>query len=268
MSVATDNNPASPAQGAEHSRRPGALERALEAAIRDTDRIGELLDTLRTARLWLPLPADGPRIGPDGAVTLPTVTYLGGDFVPAYTSADLLAQLACLLDPAAADPAAMPHLAVKAADLARLLPPGVGIALNAGAPQSVPIYPQGVAFLAADDKPADMSRISVGPLPEQPDDLFARIAAGLTGIPQASRADAAWLSVRFRGEGLLVSVTLDDPGDAAVRETVVTALEQAAALTRQDGGYPIDVTFAGEAEADYIDRWIAAFGTRFYERAS
>jgi hypothetical protein len=39
---------------------------------------------------------------------------------------------------------------VRAADLARLLPPTIGIALNAGASESVPVYPPGVAYLAED----------------------------------------------------------------------------------------------------------------------
>jgi hypothetical protein len=276
MSVATDNNPATPPRGGHQDLPAGTVEWALAAAIRDATRIGDLLDALRSARLWLPLPAGGPQVSRDGSVCLPTVTYLGGEFVPAYTSAELLTQLAGRDDagaaadaalPATVLPATVPHLAVRAADLASLLPPGIGIALNPGATESVPIYPQGVAFLAADDAAADLSRVSVGPVPEQPDALFAEIDAGLARIPAVSQADAAWLSVRFSGEGLVVSVTLDDPADDAVREEVVTALEQAAALASQDAGFPIDVTFPGESEPDYLDRWITAFGTRFYQRA-
>jgi hypothetical protein len=288
MSVATDNNPATPASGGHPHPPAGTVEWALAAAIRDATRIGDLLDALRSARLWLPLPDGGPQVTRDGAVNLPTVTYLGGEFVPAYTSAELLAQLAGGTDRspasavpqtalpqttgphttashAAVAPQTLPHLVVRAADLASLLPPGIGIALNPGASESVPIYPQGVAFLAADDDAADLSRVSVGPVPEQSDALFAEIDAGLAGIPAVSRADAAWLSVRFSGEGLLVSVTLDDPANYVVRDEVVTALEQAAA--RHDSGFPIDVTFPGVSEPDYLDRWIAAFGTQFYQRA-
>jgi hypothetical protein len=36
--------------------------------------------------------------------------------------------------------AAMPHIVVPAAELARRMPPGVGIALNPDAEASVPIY--------------------------------------------------------------------------------------------------------------------------------
>jgi hypothetical protein len=270
MNVATRNNTATPAPAGTHRAtaaspdQAAAVDRALAAAIIDAARIGDLLDTLRTARLWLPLPEDGVPVTDTGAVTLPTVTYLGSEFVPAYTSAELLAGLA---EPGpAARPETIPHAVVRASDLARLLPPGIGIALNAGASESVPVYPQGVAFLAADDAAADVSRISVGPLPAQPEDLFAGIRAGLAAIPQASQAVAAWLSVQFSGEGLIISVTLDDPADALVRETVVAVLEQAASAAQRDGGYPIDVTFPGEGEPDYIDHWIATSGTPFYQR--
>ncbi len=232
------------------------MERALTAATHDATKIGDLLETLRAARLWLPLPEDESTVTAGGAVELPTVTYLGSVFVPAYTSRELLATSA----------GQVPHAAVLAADLARLMPPGVGIALNAGATQSVPIYPPGVGFLAADASAAGLDRVSLGPLPTEPDDLLAEIRAGLAGIPQAAEASAAWLSVRFSGEGMIISVTLDDPADAAARDAVVAMLEQAAQAATHDGGYPIDVTFPGEGEPDQIDRWIAARAEPFYRR--
>ena len=288
MSVGTDNNAANaatsgavlpgPAESAVTGGEPAtpdAVERALAAAIQDASKIGDLLDTLRSARLWLPLPACAAGSGtagsgtasPDtGAVTLPTVVYLGCEFIPAYTSADLLTGLA---DPAAvAGPpgALVPHIVVRAADLAGLMPPDVGIALNAGASQSVPVYPQGVAFLAADE-PTDDRRITVGPLPVEPEDLLAAIRAGLACIPQARRASAGWLSVQFAGEGMIVSVTLDDPSDARVRDQVIAALERAARDASHHAGYPIDVTFPGEGEPDHIDHWIATGTEPFYVRA-
>ena len=55
------------------------------------------------------------------AVVLPTVTYLGAEFVPAFTSAGRLAGWF------GQDPvppfAAMPHIVVPAAELARRMPP-------------------------------------------------------------------------------------------------------------------------------------------------
>jgi len=269
MSAPTDSNATAPAasgtvQLPTMPRQLNALERALAAAIQDATKIGDLLDALRSARLWLPLPAPGgpspapaaSAAGTDGAVTLPTVVYLGCDFIPGYTSAEMLRRLA----------GGVPHLAVRATDLARLLPPDVGIALNAGAEQSVPVYPQGVAFLAADE-PADARRVTVGPLPVQPGQLLALIRTGLTAIPQAREASAGWLSVQLAGEGMIISVTLDDPADAAAREQVIAALERAAAAAPHDARYPIDVTFPGEGEPDHIDHWMATGTTPFYVRS-
>jgi hypothetical protein len=268
------------------------VERALAAAVQDADRIGELLDVLRSARLWLPLPDDGRPVTAGGAVTLPTVSYLGSDFVPAYSSARLLRQYARPAaagdpsprpspeQPAGAQPSsgqpvvgltgsddadAVPHVVVRAADLARLLPPAIGIALNAGAAQSLPVYPPGVSYLAAAD--ASDAGVSVAPLAVRPDALLAAIAAGLIGIAAVREAAAAWLSVRFAGEGLLVAVTLDDPADSLTRDLVVGAVERAAWEVKPDeAAFPIDVTFPGEGTPDRIDDEIAAVGTPFYRR--
>jgi hypothetical protein len=247
------------------SSKANTVECALTAATQDATRIGDLLETLRAARLWLPLPDDASAVTASGAVELPTVTYLGSEFVPAYTSAELLIAQA-RAGAASRDSGQVPHAVVLAGDLARLLPPDVGIALNAGASQSVPIYPPGVSFLAADASAAGQDRVSVGPLPAQPEDLLAEIRAGLAGVPQAAEATAAWLSVKFSGEGMIISVALDDPSDAAARDAVVAALEQAAQSARHDAGYPIDVTFPGESEPDEIDQWIAASAEPFYRR--
>ena len=106
------------------------------------------------------------------AVTLPTVAYLGRDFIPAFTSAWQLLrsrerQSLERQSPeprpfplAGPDPGCgasggdqgepdVPHLVVPAAELARRLPGSLGIALNPGARQSVPVYPDGVAYVAS-----------------------------------------------------------------------------------------------------------------------
>jgi SseB protein N-terminal domain len=289
MSLAADSNTAAratdpaAASPASHSEPDTAVERALTAAAEDAGRIGELLDALRSARLWLPLPDDGRPVVTGGAVTLPTVSYLGSEFVPAYSSARLLQQFGrpdggtepqmehpVIEQPQvpAQRPEPVPHVVVRAADLARLLPPAIGIALNAGAAQSVPVYPQGVSYLAAGDAAEDADGMSVQPLPVRPDALLAGIAAGLIAIRAVREAVAVWLAVQPAGEGLLVAVTLDDPADAASRDVVVAAVERAAWEVEPDqAAFPIDVTFPGEHAGDRIDSQIAAVGTPFYRRA-
>jgi hypothetical protein len=272
-SNATESNTATPAARASQPARPSppaaparAVEEALAAAITDAGRIGDLLDVLRTARLWLPLPADGAKAIRGTAVTLPIVSYLGSDFVPAYSSADLLQQFARPAE-AADPPVPVPHVVVRAADLARLLPPAIGIALNAGASESVPVYPQGVSYLAADDDGSDLDRIRVGPLPVRPDGLLAGIAVGLIAIAAVRDASAAWMAVQFAGEGLLVSVTLDDPADSRVQDLVVGAVERAAwEAAPQDASFAIDVIFPGNGERDRIDERVSAVASPFYRR--
>src|SRR5690242_1695869 len=60
---------------------PAAIEDALATAVKDPDRVTALLDELSRGRLWLPLPDASP-VTDGSAVLLPTVTYLGAEFVP------------------------------------------------------------------------------------------------------------------------------------------------------------------------------------------
>jgi hypothetical protein len=241
-----------------------AVEQAISAAIADASRISEIFAALRTARLWLPLPEDGEAVTSDGAVRLPTVIYLGSEFVPAYTSAGLLAASA---RPDSRADGAIPHAVTRATDLAGLLPPDIGIALNAGAGQSVPIYPQGVTILASEPGTTGHGRVTMGPLPCRPAGLLAGISAGLAGIPQAGQAAAGWLSIQSAGEGMIISVTLDEPTDPATQDAIIRAVTRAADAAGPEVQWPLDVTFPGEGEPDYIDRWFAAFAEPFYRRS-
>ena len=267
---------------------PAAIEHALAAAIKDPDQITDLLDELSRARLWLPLPDCRP-VTDGSAVMLPTVTYLGAEFVPAFTSAG---RLAGWLDgspkpqttpvpapsPDTADRisagdgpfAAMPHIVVPTAELARRMPAGVGIALNPGADTSVPIYPEGVGYLAATLMVTDGTQVRVGRPPADPVPLLSEIRTALGAVPAVRQASRAWLSVPGEGEGLVISVTLDDPDDETAHTQVLGTIEQAVERVVQGGPgpeFPIDVTFPGEGEPDEVDDWISAHAEPFYIRA-
>jgi SseB protein N-terminal domain len=243
-----------------------AVERALAAAVMDGAKVGDLLDELSRGRLWLPLPDDGRPVTDGSAVNLPIVTYLGSEFVPAYTSAGrLLASSAGSGE--THSPPIVPHVVVPTAELARRLPGTLGIALNPGAGESVPVYPEGVAYMAAARSPATGSGIRVGHPPAEPGALLSEIRSLLPSVPAARAAATAWLSVDLAGEGLVISVTLDDPADPAAKEAVVGAIERAAAAAPQDVGFPIDVTFPGEGAADPVDEWISAYASPFYIRS-
>ncbi len=254
---------------------PEAIEHALSAAAKDPDRVTDLLDELSRGRLWLPLPEARP-VTDGSAVLLPTVTYLGAEFVPAFTSAGRLADWLGRVPvpvpsqgdatPAGEGPfAAMPHIVVPAADLARRLPSGVGIALNPGAEASVPIYPEGVGHLAATLVITDGTPIRVGRPPADPVPLLSEIRTVLSYVPSVRQASRAWLSVPGRGEGLVISVTLDDPASETAHQEVLDAVE-GAVLAAPGEGFPIDVTFPGEGDPDMLDAWISAHAEPFYIR--
>jgi hypothetical protein len=261
------------------------VEQALTAAIRDGERLTDLLDELSRGRLWVPLPDDGGPVTDGSAIQLPTVVYLGTEFVPAYTSAERLAGhghygpaaagrergSALTARPARGDgdgaPQPVPHVVVPAAELARRLPAGLGIALNPGAEASVPIYPEGVAYLAAAESAAGGARIRVGHPPAEPEILLRKVSARLRSVPEARQAARAWLSVPGAGEGLVISVTLEDPADEASQHAVITAVEHAVTAAGPEASFPIDVTFPGEYEPDEVGEWISDHATPFYLRA-
>jgi SseB protein C-terminal domain/SseB protein N-terminal domain len=288
-----------------------AVAQALDAAVKDSDRISDLLDELSRGRLWLPLPDDGGPVTDGSSVQLPTVIYLGAEFVPAFTSAGLLASYAGLTGtgqrpadaaperawtpaagpyggwtaqrvtppaiPRPADPVGtgpvpptrrpVPHVVVPTADLARRLPPGMGIALNPGAAASVPIYPEGVIYLAAAEWTMGDVRVRLGRPPTEPESLLREISAGLRPIRAVRQAARAWLSVPGTGEGMIISVTLDEPADQVAQQEVLSAIAYAADVAGPKASFPVDVMFPGELEPDEVDFLIADQATPFHLRA-
>jgi len=254
---------------------PAVIEDALATAVKDPERVTALLDELSRGRLWLPLPDASP-VTDGSAVMLPTVTYLGAEFVPAFTSAERLAswpgRMAVPAPGEGARPpgdgpfAAMPHIVVPAAELARRMPPGVGIALNPGAEASVPIYPEGIGYLAAAVVVAEGTQVRVGRPPADLVPLLSEVRMALGAVRPVRQASRAWLSVPGQGEGLVISVTLDDPGSEPAQLEALGAIERA--VRRGPGQeFPIDVTFPGEGEPDQVDAWITAHAEPFYIRA-
>ena len=147
------------------------MEQAIAAVLADVNRLEDLLDELARARLWLPLP-DGPKPVTDGcAVTLPVIMTLEDEFVPAFTSVQRLGTWAdprrLRSGPANAagpvrsgDPAwrrdpwdhlgegaVIRHVVVPFAGLAKVLPPGLGIAINPGSRTSLRVHPDALAEL-------------------------------------------------------------------------------------------------------------------------
>jgi MYXO-CTERM domain-containing protein len=255
-------------------RHDDTVERAFELAAADPARLDDLLGALRHGWLWVPLPGDGAPVTDGSAVHLPTVRYLGDVFIPAFTSAARLLGAAAPQARAGQPAPVVPHVAVRAADLARQMPAGLGIALNPGSPRSIPVSPAGVGELAAVQATVGGCQVTVGPPPDAPRALLAAIAAGLRDtVPAAREAATAWLTVRAGagqpgdrgGAGMIISVGLDDPAAEAARDAVIAVVEGAVAATDRTG-WPVDVTFPGEGEPDVIDRWVATACAPFYQR--
>jgi len=106
----------------------------------------------------------------------------------------------------------------------------------------------------------------VGRPPADPVPLLSEVRTALGAVPVVRQASRAWLSVPGQGEGLVISVTLDDPGSETAHLEVVSAIERAVKLGAGQE-FPIDVTFPGEGEPDQVDAWIAAHAEPFYIRA-
>ena len=134
-------------------------------------------------------------------------------------------------------------------------------------PQSVPIYPEGVGYLAATLVVTDGTPVRVGRPPADPLPLLSEVRNALSAIPGARQASRAWLSISSQGEGLVISVTLDDPASQDAHQEVLDAVQRAVAAVPTQG-FPIDVTFPGENEPDQVDAWISAYAEPFYIRAS
>jgi hypothetical protein len=278
-----------------------SVEQALAAVVKDPERMSDLLDEFARARLWVPLPAGRRPVTDGSAVALPTVIYLGAEFVPCFTSIQRLSRWAGSAEAVAAGPAGpaagpgagagqypageyrladagrrwqragddrvVPHIVVPAAALARYLPADLGLALNPGAEASVPIYPEGVAYLAAAaDTAAAPAGVRVSHPPAEPEALLREVRSSLHSLPAVRQASRAWLSVPGQGEGLIISVALDDPASEPAHEAVVCTIEQAVAAVPLQAPFPIDVIFPGESEPDFVDDWVARNTEPFYTR--
>jgi hypothetical protein len=251
------------------------VDKALAAVAGDPDGTSALLDELSRGRVWVPLPAGEHPVTDGSSVELPTVTYLGAEFVPCFTSARRLAAWGSAGGAPARQQSAgnrmAPHIVVPAAALAWRLPPGLGLALNPGAEASVPIYPEGVAYLAASHGSGvraagtGEAEVRLGHPPTEPAALLRAVGAGLRRLPAVRAAARAWLSVPGQGQGLIISVALEDPGSTAAQAAVLGMIEHAVAAVPRPA-FPVDVTFPGEAAPDVIDAWITENTRPFYRR--
>jgi SseB protein N-terminal domain/SseB protein C-terminal domain len=187
----------------------------------------------------------------------------------------------------AGDARLVPHVVLPAIGLARRLPSGVGLAVNPDSSPGLPLFPECVPYLARLTAPAVLAlactappdgmameqltsgtgaRFLVGHPPAEPSALLAEARAALRALPFARQASRAWLSVPGEGEGLLISVLLDDPSSEHARDAAADAIEGAAAAVALRVPFPVDLVFPGEGPPDALDAWIAGHTRPFYDR--
>jgi hypothetical protein len=191
-------------------------------------------------------PGLGLALNPDGAPSLPLypecVSYLArlppGERVPAQRSARVTG----------------PHLG-----LPDVRPPDTGLP-DTGPPNPVPLDLGSPPRAAA---PAYL----VGHPPAEPSALLRAATDRLRMLPCVGQASRAWLSVPGRGEGLIVSVTVDRPASEADRGAVIDAVARACAAVALRVPFPVDVTFPGEFPPDAIDDWVSRNTRPFYARS-
>jgi hypothetical protein len=113
----------------------------------------------------------------------------------------------------------------------------------------------------------------VGHPPVEPRALLDETRAGLRELWFVRYASRAWLWVAGAGEGLVISVAVDDPASEARRGAVIDALERACAAVPLRVPFPVDVTFPGEIlpgktspSPDLVDEWISRNTRPFYTR--
>jgi hypothetical protein len=277
-----------------------AIERILASVVADPGQLRGLLTELSTTRLWVPLPERHRPFTDGAAVRLPLVEADGEDFVPCFTSVQRLTAWADADDSPRAAPSeefqfaergrrwqragdarVVPHLVIPAAGLARRLPSGLGLALNADGANGLPLYPESVSYLArlglaagatAADTPA-WAAVGVGHPPVEPRTLLDKVRAGLRALRFVRYASRAWLSVPGSGEGLVISVAFDDLGSEARRDAVIHALERACAAVPLRVPFPVDATFPFEIlpgetslSPNLVDEWITRNTRPFYTR--
>jgi hypothetical protein len=193
---------------------------------------------------------------------------------------------------------------VPAGGLAQRVPAGLGLAINPDTPTGLPIYPECVPYLARlamretavaaggggagrESTPGGLALgqlvhgsgvdFLIGHPPAEPSALLAETRTALRALSPVRQASRAWLSAPGEGEGLVISVVLDEPAREDTRAAAARAIERAAASVALRVPFPLDITFPGERVAGEeqpealaplaaIDAWIAGSTRPFYAR--
>lgn len=119
----------------------------------------------------------------------------------------------------------VPYIAPPFSGLVDMLPPGVGVLVNAQSEVSITIPAADLQRTGASDAPlvVDASRLFIGEPAEEPVEVLAALSRTAHGIASVRELRRAWVSVDGAEPGLMVGVDLD-PDNDAVRAVVTSSL--------------------------------------------
>jgi hypothetical protein len=186
------------------------LELQLAEARGTGEPLGAWLGELRHATVFAPLRVNGD------TRSLGVVEVDGDQLALAFTSEEMLRSVTDV-----------PFIAPPFSELAGMLPPGVGVLLNAQTDFSVTIPAGELDGTRTGGAPVavDASRFFIGEPAEEPVEVLAALSRTAHGIAAVRELRRAWVSVDGAEPGLMVGVDLD-PDNDAVRTVVTSALRE------------------------------------------
>lgn len=232
------------------TQEPNAVESALVAARSGALSSGQLLETLAAGDVWVPLPAS---ISGGETADLPVMWISGHKYVPVYTSAEEFGR-------GAGDVA---HMVSPMRELARVLPPDLGIAINPGGTIGLPVHPAGVDVLRGGQWTASAgSRVRLGQPETEPTELLEALKSALAQVREIQSTRSAWAQLGDEPPGLLLGVVLD-PDSEAARQATLTAVANARAQVPDP--CPVNCVFGSQPD-DTVAQWLSSNAAVLYQR--
>jgi SseB protein C-terminal domain/SseB protein N-terminal domain len=229
------------------------VEAVLLRASRREASGGELTDALAAAELLVPVAGPAPAEDPT-RVQLPAVEEQGRRYVPVFTSPSQLRLYGH----------AGGHLRLRGRELAAMLDPATGLAVNLGGDLGLPLSPEQVRAMTAPAARLPAGQVvRLGEPAEEPTRLLEAIAAGLA---TSGEVRAAYRALMQSGEAeaprLVVGLEVDDP------EAGRRLLEAVGRAARELGDREVDLLAFGEDGDGSVGSWMQLHTRPFYRRAA
>jgi hypothetical protein len=225
------------------------VESVLLRASRQEADAAELLAALAGAELLVPVAGPPPAEDPT-RLRLPAFEDRGRRYVPVFTSP---AQLALSGHGGG-------HLRLRGRELAAMVDPATGLAVNVGGDLGLPITPEQVRAMGAPPTLAAGQVVQLGEPAEEPARLLEAVAAGLAGVPGVRAAYRALMQAGDEPPRLVVGLKVDDP--AAGRRL----LEAVGRAVRELGDREVDLIAFGEGGDGAVGSWMQLHTRPFYRR--